>query len=172
MILLNGRGQLGEALKKELHLQQIDKPNICIYHTWNFMDKSEETQKNELAKLEDYVNNRHKKEDKLVFISTMSSDCNPYVIAKEEAEYLVDKTLPNFLVVRLPNLIGKGLFNRIKEQDITRYSDCIKFMSVRNAAKFVIESALSTSDNPYVWPEDGSKASTSDLLAIYEHAKQ
>ena len=47
--LLNGRGQLGEAISSKLKALSRDE-DIFIYHTWNVEDKSEVIQRQELEK--------------------------------------------------------------------------------------------------------------------------
>lgn len=100
MKLINGRGQLGEALSKE------DIPDT-IYHTWNHLDKTEETQKECFEKFKKY--REQHPDERIILISTDSDKNNPYVKYKRKAEELADG------VVRLPLLIGKGACERLRD---------------------------------------------------------
>ena len=67
--LINGRGQIGNVLKKKICNINIDD-DIYIYHTWNIDDKSKEAQKKEYKKFIYFVSQN--KDKKIVFISTSS----------------------------------------------------------------------------------------------------
>ena len=43
--LLNGKGQLGEQLKKDIsNIKNVESYDAYIYHTWNVLDKTKPTQ--------------------------------------------------------------------------------------------------------------------------------
>ena len=48
--LINGRGQLGEELKKRLIFVQNAKQKVFIYHTWHTENKEKDIQKQEYEK--------------------------------------------------------------------------------------------------------------------------
>lgn len=121
MKLINGRGQLGEALS------QMDIP-ATIYHTWNHLDKTEETQKECFENFKTY--REEHPDEKIVFISTSSDKDNPYVRYKRKAEELADG------VVRLPILIGKGACERLRNgEDAYGY---MELTTIEDAAETVL----------------------------------
>ena len=89
IILANGRGQLGETLRREMKDKQINE-DVYIYHTWNIDDKSKETQRNEHYKFIDFL--RDKKNSKIIFISTSSEKESWYVYYKHLSEAHLLKT--------------------------------------------------------------------------------
>ena len=128
MPLINGRGQLGEKLN------EYDIPkDIDIYHTWNIDDKSDKTQEKELKKFKRHVDETT---NKIVFISTSTNIDSSYKESKRAAEsYLVRSGKP-YLVIRLPTLIGKGIFQNLKNKTAEPFG-IIKFSSIDLAAKFI-----------------------------------
>ena len=52
--LVNGRGQLGEHLRRKINNVKT-KDMVYIYHTWNVWDKSLNSQKKEYEKFCDFV---------------------------------------------------------------------------------------------------------------------
>ena len=120
IVLANGRGQLGEALKKRLNdFKPLDL--IYIYHTWNVWEKDNQSQKNEYDKFCNFVN-KNKKKGKIVFISTYSTGDNDYVFYKQKAEAFLILNCDNCLVLRLPHLIGnKGIFKKLKMKTAEPY---------------------------------------------------
>jgi len=79
MKLIDGKGQLGEELKKRKCRKQV-----LIYHTWNFVDKGEATQWHEYMKFRKFVRLNRKK--KIIFISTKCLEDTPYTRYKTKAE--------------------------------------------------------------------------------------
>jgi len=107
--LVNGRGQLGSSLKK-LEDLNVDE-EIYIYHTWNIEDKSKHAQKKEFDKFVNFVKTT---KSKIIFISTSSTKDNWYNYYKQQSEsYLLANTV-NGVIIRLPTLIGKGIFEKLK----------------------------------------------------------
>ena len=118
MNLINGRGQLGSALSsRELHID-----NLEVYHTWNFLDKSEIVQKTEYEKFMCYLDEISEK-IKIVFISTSSKKDNWYTRYKRKSEEQVLLRSKNNLVVRLPCLVGKGVFVGFRDRTIIPYGN-------------------------------------------------
>lgn len=112
MILLNGRGQVGEALKNKLNSITDIYYDVEVYHTWNFTDKSEATQIIELNKYRDFLEKTHKPDNKVVFISTKSDDINYYTAYKHKAEKLTEN-LKRYSIIRPPILVGKGITQKL-----------------------------------------------------------
>lgn len=131
MPLFNGRGQVGEYLKKI----NLDIQNIDIYHTWNFMDKSFETQSNELEKLKLYLSNK-KCSNKIVFISTSVKSDSHYFKFKRKAERIVLKNSKKNLIIRLPSIIGKGVFEKLCKNLVEPFG-VIEFVSLKEACDFI-----------------------------------
>jgi len=135
MILLNGRGQIGSALK--LIEKDTSDLDVIVYHTWNFLDKSLYTQKNEFEKLYKYLINR-KEDKKFVFISTKSKSINYYTEYKKLAETLVEEVCKSYLIIRLPNLLGKGICSRFKEEKNILAIGQIELLTIDDAIKLII----------------------------------
>jgi hypothetical protein len=136
MNLINGRGQLGSALSsRELHIDNLD-----VYHTWNFLDKTEAVQKNEYEKFISYIGkvplNR-----KVVFISTLAKDKSWYTYYKKLSEDVFLKRVRSGLVVRLPCMIGKGVFSNFRDQTIVDpYDGVVSFLTINECCAFILES--------------------------------
>ena len=134
MNLINGRGQLGFGLSsKNLYIDNID-----IYHTWNFLDKSYNIQRAEYEKFMFYLENISS-DTKVVFISTLSNEENWYTFYKRLCEDLLLKKTKNSLVVRLPCMIGKGVFSEFKKQTIEPYG-VVNFLTIKEGCDFIVES--------------------------------
>lgn len=141
--LINGRGQLGSALQKIIEEKKIEVPlDVAIYHTWNIEDKSEETQRDCYIKFKDFVD---KNQDvKIIFTSTYSEKENYYNYYKQLAEaYLLINHKQGY-VVRLSTLIGRGICEKFRNNEIEAFGE-IELMSVEDAAEKVLEFALSDS---------------------------
>tara|TARA_A100001515_G_scaffold143574_1_gene145073 strand:- start:4313 stop:4810 length:498 start_codon:yes stop_codon:yes gene_type:complete len=113
--LLNGRGQLGEKLKKRLSELPGD---AHIYHTWQVKDKSKAEQIKQYCLFKSYVDENSDK--KIVFISTKSQKDTWYTYYKQLSEaYLLTKCEKG-IVIRLPTFIGKPskLFDSRKDIDV------------------------------------------------------
>ena len=108
-ILINGRGQLGEELKKRIShpLYSYKSQEVLIYHTWNIDDKTEPAQEREYLKFVEFV--KENREKRIVFISTYSDKDNYYNFYKHKAESYVILNSVDALVVRLPTIVGKGV---------------------------------------------------------------
>ncbi len=159
--LINGRGQLGEAIKKLPDFDRITE-NIAIYHTWNFIDKSMATQMKEVEKLSNYLISGQSYIDKIVFVSTQASEETPYLKAKLAAEKLVS-SFSRHCIVRLPNLIGRGVFEGLKANLLAPHGS-INFTTVEKAAKFVLQAAVFDTGLAYFIDYDTCSAETIKYL--------
>jgi hypothetical protein len=125
MRLINGRGQLGEALAK------LDvKSDAVVYHTWNHLEKDEGTQRDCYEK---YIAFYKKEQGRLIFISTSSENDNAYVDHKRMAERFANG------VVRLPTLIGRGICERFRDRPEVAAWGIMELLPVEKAAKAVAE---------------------------------
>jgi uncharacterized protein YegL len=133
--LINGKGQLGDALSKLI--KEIEtKEDLQIYHTWNFLDKSKETQKNCFEKFKKFINENNN--SKTIFISTYLQAENNYTLYKKLAEkYLLENTQDGY-IIRLPNLIGKGICQRFRDEKTEAFGE-IELITIEEAAKKVLE---------------------------------
>jgi len=135
--LIDGKGQLGTALF-ELLAEDIDEFSnfdVTIYHTWNFLDKREEIQKGYYEDFKKFVDENPGL--KMVFISTISFADNPYVLYKQLSEsYLLEKNKNGF-VIRLPNMIGKGICQRFRTEEIDPFGE-FELITIKNAARNVL----------------------------------
>ena len=130
MKLIDGKGQLGERLKNTVDL------DVIVYHTWNFLDKSEKTQLKEYMKFLKFISRAPKN---VLFISTLSNSNNPYVRYKRQAEEDV-LLMPDSTVIRFPNLIGKGICQRLRDDEAKPYGK-IELMTLDDAASKIIDVA-------------------------------
>ena len=125
MRLVNGRGQLGEALAR------LDVPSDAIvYHTWNCTDKSEAAQR---ACYDRFLAFREANPGRLVFISTSTENDSPYLTYKRKAEPFADG------VVRLPTLIGRGICERMRDDPMVDIWGVMELLSVTHAALDVVD---------------------------------
>jgi len=133
--LINGRGQLGEALE-ELIEKEKPKKDVTIYHTWNFLDKAENIQIECYNKFRTFVDKNPN--SKILFVSTYSEKESFYNHYKQLAEaYLLMHNSRGY-VVRLPILIGKGVFQKFRDDEIEGYGN-MEIMIIKEAAKQVLE---------------------------------
>ena len=134
--LMNGRGQLGVILKKQIKNTTSEK-TIFVYHTWNPWDRDQRTQEREYNKFIQFVDEQRK--DRIVFISTCSQNENYYVHYKQLAEAYLILNCKDCLIIRLPNLIGnKGILKKLKDRVVSPYGK-IEFLSLSNASKKIID---------------------------------
>jgi len=138
MKFINGRGQLGEKLLKMSSKFEDHFDDIIIYHTWNFIDKTALTQANEVQKLKSFLQETPK-DKKVVFISTTTEKQTSYLRCKREAERLVLEHNSFNLVVRLPCIIGKGVFTGLRDGKLEPFGK-INFISMQEACNFIWKS--------------------------------
>jgi hypothetical protein len=108
MKLINGRGQIGSLFNSS----EFDNIEDTLYHTWNFIDKTEETQKRLYHDFKAYVDGHPG--EKIIFISTKSEDFNEYTKYKKLSEDYLSSVRSNYLIIRVPNIIGKGICERFR----------------------------------------------------------
>lgn len=161
MKLINGRGQLGEELKK-----RNIKSDWIIYHTWNFLDKNIVIQTNELSRFARFVD--HNKDKKIMLISTKCNAINSYVQNKRKAELYLICNVERYKIVRLPNLLGKGICQKLKEESVRPYGT-IELMTIFRACD-KIESALQ--DIGSMYEIEGSKIPAELLYKIIQFGKK
>ena len=133
--LINGNGQIGSLLKKKIHLISVDR-YIYIYHTWNIEDKSEKTQKKEYEKFKKFVNKY--KYNRIIFISTGSQKESEYVKYKQLSESFLIENCKDCMILKLPTLIGKGVFYDFKNGTKEPQGD-MEIMSLKEAAEKILE---------------------------------
>lgn len=124
--LINGKGQIGSMLKEN---SLID---ATIYHTWNFLDKSEETQKECYRTFIRYVENH--KDEYIIFISTKSTSLDFYTSYKRKAEEYLARESKDYLIIRLPNIIGRGVCAKFKSFDSEAFGD-IELLTIEDTCK-------------------------------------
>lgn len=131
--LYNGRGQLGSALLKEHQTNNCNlyNRNVNIYHTWNFLDKSYETQLDCYRNFVDFIK-KHKKEE-IVFISTYSEQNNPYTYHKQLAEAYLLSNATKSKIVKLPIIIGNGICKELQTGNKSPYG-FLELISLEDAA--------------------------------------
>ena len=131
--LLNGKGQLGEQLKKDIsNIKNVESYDAYIYHTWNVLDKTKPTQVEEYEKFKKFVDSHIN--DRVIFISTLSENETSYRDYKLLSEkYLLEKC-KNSIVVRLPIIIGKGIISDFKNNKRKPYGK-MNIISLKNESK-------------------------------------
>ena len=137
MKLINGRGQLGKALRK--HAYKFS--DVIIYHTWNLDDQTERTQKNEYEKFKKFVDENIN--ETIIFISTTHEVWGEYLRYKMKAElYLLENTIYG-KVIRISYLMGKGLCKRIKEGYVP-FPGEIELSIIEDIAEKICDNILNT----------------------------
>ena len=148
IILNNGRGQLGEALSHYINSNTLgklnakinQKSNINIYHTWYIGAKNNrQVQKECLNKFKLFVDNNH--DSKIIFTSTYSQQNNLYKLYKQKAEGYLLSNHDNGYVIKLPVLVGKGICQKLKDNETTPYGN-IELMTLQEAASSIINIAI------------------------------
>lgn len=132
--LVNGRGQLGTALGARL--PGWEHPgDIHLLHSWVFMDKSEVVQAGEYNK---FKRDLAGSSGKPVFVSTKTTIDSPYLRWKIKAE--ADTLEAGGVVVRIPNLIGKGICSRFRAEDAKPFGK-LELATIEDAAEFTLKAA-------------------------------
>jgi mRNA-degrading endonuclease RelE of RelBE toxin-antitoxin system len=137
VILVNGRGQLGAALKNALpSFQNEIEEKVYVYHTWNIEEKSEEKQKIEYEKFRLFVE-EHTNE-KIIFISTYSEKENWYNHYKQMAEAFLSLKCKRGVSLRIPTIIGKGTLRKIKNNKLQAYGQ-MEIITLEKATTEIIK---------------------------------
>ena len=137
--LINGRGQLGDALRELVKGDGggVSYPNCVIYHTWNIDDPSEKAQRNEYDKFVKFANAY--KDERVFFISTKQGIQFNYLHYKMKAELYLVENLPYGHIVKIPKLIGKGICKDFKEGNILPFCELEEIMTPAEAAFEIME---------------------------------
>lgn len=135
--LINGRGQLGESLARLIEERKLVFPDdVAVYHTWNFLDKSEEVQKACYNAFTQFVDQHP--DTRILFTSTYSQADNPYNYYKQAAEaYLINRHQKGS-IIRLPAIVGKGVFERFRTEDIQPFGE-MEIVTLREATEEVLK---------------------------------
>jgi hypothetical protein len=170
IILNNGRGQLGEALSHYINSNTLGrlnaKSNINIYHTWNMGDKNnKQIQKECLNKFKLFVDNNH--DSKIIFTSTYSEQNNLYNLYKQKAEGYLLSNHNNGYVIKLPVLIGKGICQKLKDNETTPYGN-IELMTLQEAASSIINIATVNSYINRVFRLNGTHISATLVQSLLQ----
>ena len=138
--LIDGLGQLGTVLKKAIEEQRIIAPeSIAIYHTWNFLDKSEQTQRQCYDVFTRFIKANPRR--KIIFTSTYSETDNPYNYYKQLSEAFLLSNHEKGYVIKLPTLIGKGIFEKFRDEKAEAFGN-MEIMLLEDAAQEVLRVAL------------------------------
>tara|TARA_R100001086_G_scaffold124017_1_gene63998 strand:- start:1155 stop:1655 length:501 start_codon:yes stop_codon:yes gene_type:complete len=135
VLLKNGRGQLGEILKKNIKTTNFDE-EVVIYHTWNIDDKSEDIQHKEYQKFTTFV--KEYRDKRIIFISTKSKKDDFYIKYKQMAESFLIQNCNNCLVLKFPTLIGKGVIKNFKTKKQLPYG-VMEIMSLKKCSSLIID---------------------------------
>ena len=134
--LVNGRGQIGTAMEEKIHLYDISNKDIFVYHTWNIDDKTKQVQKLEYDKFKTFVDQY--KDKNIAFISTYSQKDNWYNYYKQLSEAYLLLKCEHSKIIKLPTLIGKGIFIKAKEGLASPYGT-MQIMSVEKAVERIFD---------------------------------
>ena len=156
--LYNGRGQLGKALYKarESRTESILKRNINIYHTWNFLDKSYETQLNCYKAFVEFIKRVKNKE--VVFISTYSTQDTSYTYYKQLAEAHLLSTVPSSKIIKLPIIIGKGICKELQTGNKSPYG-LLELISLEEASEQILDIAIAPPSKNRIFRINGENIS-------------
>jgi len=168
--LKNGRGQVGEKLKELIDdIPYEIEENIEIYHTWNIEDKSEDVQSKELEKFIKYVNTVDENTI-IVFISTYMNQYNDYWKYKTIAESFLMEMTNNFIILRLPLIIGKGTCQKFKENTISPYGK-MEIITLERACEIIIDESIN-SITPKVKRIEGSMVNAQLIYDLIQFGKR
>lgn len=115
--LLNGRGQLGDALKIELARRNV-VADADIYHTWIHSNKGADVQLAQIHAFMRYVGasgstSERKTDRRIYFISAIHERFNAYLKEKMWAEIYLWQNTVDGVVIRLPYMLGSGIAERM-----------------------------------------------------------
>jgi len=168
--LLNGRGQIGNELSRQI----TDYPHLNwnIYHTWNFINKERDIQEIELNKFKDYINNCSKN-DKIVYISTSVINYNWYYHYKLLAELYLLENFPNGYIIKLPNLLGKGICTKFRDMENIKPFGIIEILNISDACKEIIKTLQIFDNDPQykIHTINGEKITATMLLSLIQFGK-
>ena len=137
---MNGRGQLGDVLTKELNNYSDVKEDIYIYHTWRLDTKDYEEQFNEFEKFKNFVDEH--RDYRIIFISTSSIRDTWYVHFKQLSESYLLNECKNCLVIKLPTFIGNhcDMFSieKLKSGDVKPYGT-MEIISIEDVVDKIYE---------------------------------
>jgi len=178
IILNNGRGQLGKALlnyikndtkfdiSSGLDVDTNQRSAINIYHTWYMGNKNnKQVQKECLNKFKLFVDNNH--DSKIIFTSTYSQQNNLYNLYKQKAEGYLLSNHNNGYVIKLPVLIGKGICQKLKDNETTPYGN-IELMTLQEAASSIINIATVNSYINRVFRLNGTHISATLVQSLLQ----
>ena len=133
--LINGNGQLGEALRASIKKIQATE-DVYIYHTWNIDKKDWDSQEAEYNKFVEFV--KVNKKSRIIFISTASNTDSWYTHYKQLAEAHLLQNSNQALVVRLPILIGKGPVRNFTEPTCKAFG-IMEICSLEEACAYILD---------------------------------
>ena len=135
--LINGRGQLGEALRELIKNDNgVSCPDCVIYHTWNIDDPSEEAQRNEYDKFVKFV--EVYKDDTIYFISTKQGREIHYLHYKLKSELYLIENVKNGHIIRIPKLVGKGICADFRDKKIKPFNELEDIITPEEAAMEIL----------------------------------
>ncbi len=135
--LINGRGQLGDALRELIKKDNgVNYPDCVIYHTWNIDDSSEKAQRNEYDKFVKFVDAH--KDEKIYFISTKQGREIHYLHYKLKSELYLIENVKNGHIIRIPKLVGKGICADFRDKKIKPFNELEDIITSDEAAMEIL----------------------------------
>ena len=158
MRLINGRGQLGEALSK-----YIDDSDWFVYHTWDIVNlENVELQQKEFDKFKEFIDKN--KDEKICFISSSYVKDTPYMYNKIKAESYIINNVKDWKIIRPPHYIGKGIFQAFKNGEMAWDNSLVDVMSMDDVCKEIIKCLHDDSKFTYIVGEMVSKTMLCSLI--------
>jgi len=168
--LVNGRGQLGKKLNKELKNFSTNG-EVAIYHTWKVPHlynpppgQEEFIQQNEYNKLVKFCEENPK--SKIIFISTNSSKSTWYTYYKELAEAYLLLNHKDCVILKFPLFIGKGVINKLKSGEITPYG-VSEIITLDEVLK-IVKQYINYKDLKRTFYIEGEKIQASTLVDLFK----
>jgi len=126
------KGQLGSELNRILKPKEHE--DMIIHCAWNFLDKSTEAQIECIKYTEDLLQEAFMTNKRFVFISTKTRIDSPYLRAKRLIEKVIKDLRLNYIIIKLPNLIGLGAVDKLGKGEHP-FGRNIELMTIEDAAQ-------------------------------------
>lgn len=168
VILINGRGQLGEKLQKLTSI--TTNKDVCIYHTWvvthnDVNAESESIQQSEYEKFKHFVSANMDK--RIIFISSTSARNSFYTKYKELSETYLIGNHPDGIVLKFPVFIGKGLLQKLKNGEYKAYG-ILELITLDNVVNIISQYINDQSYQKRIYHITGEKIAAETIMEIFK----
>lgn len=134
-------GQIGSVLNKKMKPEEHKK--MLIHLGWDVWNKNDKKSQNKCVEhTKEMVKHANANNMRFVFVSTSNNDNNEYVKAKRNAENCVKDHANDWMILKLPNVMGKGVLNLfiekiLKKENITCFGNKIEFVTLDEVVDFI-----------------------------------